>query len=306
MNGAASRVLVIKHGAFGDFILATGPFKAIRAHHPGAHIVLLTTAPYAGLARASGWFDEVWVDDRPGPGRPLALLRLARRLRGGGFRRVYDLQTSDRSSLYFRLLPHPKPDWSGIARCASHPHANPRRDFMHTQERQREQLQMAGIAEVPGPDVSWLHGERTPVVPRPFALLVPGGSAHRPGKRWPAAHYVALAQRLKARGLSPVLLGAGAEAPLLAEIAAASDALNLCNQTGFGEIADLARAARVAVGNDTGPMHLIAAAGCRAVVLFSHESDPALCAPRGGSVTVLRRDPLAALAVDEVWAAVGV
>jgi hypothetical protein len=49
-------------------------------------------------------------------------------------------------------------------------------------------------------------------------------------------------------------------------------------------------------------MHLAAAAGCRSVVLFSEESDPALCAPRG-AVTVLRRADLATLDVDEVWTA---
>jgi ADP-heptose:LPS heptosyltransferase len=58
----------------------------------------------------------------------------------------------------------------------------------------------------------------------------------------------------------------------------------------------------VAVGNDTGPMHLIAAAGCSSVVLFSADSDPALCAPRG-KVAVLRRPDLAQLTVDEVAAA---
>ncbi|HAK62204.1 MAG TPA: ADP-heptose--LPS heptosyltransferase, partial [Alphaproteobacteria bacterium] len=39
------RILVIKLGALGDFILAMGPFKAIRHHHAGAHITLLTTPP---------------------------------------------------------------------------------------------------------------------------------------------------------------------------------------------------------------------------------------------------------------------
>ena len=57
-----------------------------------------------------------------------------------------------------------------------------------------------------------------------------------------------------------------------------------------------------AVGNDTGPMHLIAAAGCASIVLFSDDSDPALCAPRG-RVTVLRRPDLASLEVSEVAAA---
>jgi hypothetical protein len=36
------------------------------------------------------------------------------------------------------------------------------------------------------------------------------------------------------------------------------------------------------------------------VVLFSRDSDPALCAPRGRDVTVLRRPNLAALAPAEV------
>ena len=50
------RILVIKHGALGDFVLATGPFAAIRAHHPDEWIVLLTTAPYAALAETSPIF----------------------------------------------------------------------------------------------------------------------------------------------------------------------------------------------------------------------------------------------------------
>jgi ADP-heptose:LPS heptosyltransferase len=57
------------------------------------------------------------------------------------------------------------------------------------------------------------------------------------------------------------------------------------------------------VGNDTGPMHLIATVGCPSVVLFSNESDPALCAPRGRSVTILRRPNLSSLPVADVAAA---
>jgi hypothetical protein len=50
-------------------------------------------------------------------------------------------------------------------------------------------------------------------------------------------------------------------------------------------------------------MHLIAAAGCPSVVLFSRDSDPALTAPRGRSVTVLGRPDLADLDLAPVLAA---
>ena len=62
------------------------------------------------------------------------------------------------------------------------------------------------------------------------------------------------------------------------------------------------RGARLAVGNDTGPMHLAAAVSVRCVVLFSSDSDPALTAPRG-DVTVLAEPDLANLPVDRVVAA---
>ena len=54
-------VLVIKLSALGDFILSVGAFQAIRAHHPGARIALLTTEPFRKLAEASGCFDEIWT-----------------------------------------------------------------------------------------------------------------------------------------------------------------------------------------------------------------------------------------------------
>jgi ADP-heptose:LPS heptosyltransferase len=78
--------------------------------------------------------------------------------------------------------------------------------------------------------------------------------------------------------------------------------MSLAGHTELLDIAALAGRAVAAVGNDTGPMHLLAAGQCPSVVLFSAESDPALCAPRG-RVTLVRRDDLAALPVAEVTAA---
>ena len=112
----AERILVIKLGALGDFVQAMGPAAAIRAHHEGAEITLLTTAPFVELARAAPYFDHIWVDERPGLFDPAALWRLRKRLREAHFTRVYDLQTARRTSWYFQLMgPGKRPPWSGIA-----------------------------------------------------------------------------------------------------------------------------------------------------------------------------------------------
>ncbi len=301
------RILVIKLSALGDFIQALGPFAAIRHHHPDASITLLTTAPFAAFAKAAPWFDAVLVDDRPRLFDFSGWLRLRGKLRRGGFTRVYDLQTSGRSGFYFRLFwPGSKPQWSGIAPGCSHPHTNLERDRMHSLDRQREQLQLAGIELVAEPDLSWVNGKtRHFGAGGRYALLVPGGAPHRLEKRWPAARFAALAASLEARDIRPVLIGNADERPLLSEIAAAcQDALNLGGDTGLEELAGLARGAVLAVGNDTGPMHLAAVAGIPAVVLFSAASDPDLCAPRGPKVTILRAPRLDDLSLNAITAAI--
>ncbi len=302
-DGVEKRILVIKLGALGDFVQALGPMQAIRAAHPDARISLLTTPPFVALARLSPYFDEVIADTRP-PLRNLAgWFVLRRKLRAGRFDRVYDLQTSDRTGWYFRVMgPGRRPDWSGIAQGASLRHSNPRRTSMHTIDRQADQLAVAGIAPVPPPDLGWVAADLTRFgLPDRFVLLVPGGSAHRPAKRWPAERFAALARDVAIRGAAPVVVGVAEEKPLAALICGrCHEARDLTGLTSIVELFALARCAAGAVGNDSGPMHMAAAAGVPSVVLFSAESDPALCAPRGRSVAILRRPELAGLSVEEV------
>lgn len=300
-----SRILVIKLGALGDVVQALGPAAAIRRHHVDAEIVLLTSAPFASLLGAAPYFDAVWVDERPGPLDVSGLWRLRRRLLEGGFSRVYDLQTSSRSNWYFRLLgPGGRPEWSGIARGASHVHDNPARNTMHTLDRQADQLRRAGVVDVPPPDLGWIEADLDHFrLPDRFVVLVPGGAAHRPEKRWPVERFAALAAAVSSRGVAPVIVGGPAEKVLGAAIRVACPvALDLTGETDLAEVAALGRRALWAIGNDTGPMHLLVAAGAPATVLYSAASEPALTAPRGQRVTVLQRRSLSDLRVEEVAA----
>jgi ADP-heptose:LPS heptosyltransferase len=296
------RILVIRLSALGDFIMALPAMAAIRAHHPAADITLLTSKPLAELGKECGWFDRIEIDTRPRWHQIGSWLRLRRTLRGGRFDRVYDLQSQDRTAIYFRLFwPGKRPEWSGIAPGASHPHTDLERKNMHAFDIHAAQLCVAGIAHIPKPDLSWLDEDvRRLGLPSRIALLVPGSAPHRPAKRWPTAAYGALASVLVKKGITPVVIGTADERPLAEAIrAVCPKARDLTGQTSLFTIAGLARRAVFAVGSDTGPMHLIAIVGCRVISLFSAESNPERSAPRG-DVTILQRPDLAELTVGEV------
>lgn len=299
------RILVIKLGALGDFIHAFHAFAAIRAHHAGDRVTLLTTSAYQALAGAAPWFDAVRVDARAPWWNLPALWRTVRALRGFDF--VYDLQTSRRSSRYFALAG--RPPWSGIASGCSHPHANPRRDFMHTLERQREQLQMTGITDFPPPERDWLirrgcrHGLR-----EPYAMLMPGGAGLGNVKHWPVANYARVAGVLTGRGVTPVVIGGPPETAFAAEIRkACPEAIDLTGRTTIPDLAAIAARAALVLGNDTGPVHLAASVGAPTIVLFSAAGVPEQAAPRGPNgewTTVLHVPDLDGLTVERVLEAI--
>ena len=312
------RVLVIKLGALGDFVQALRAMAEIRRAHPAAKITLLTTPPYAELGRACGSFDAVDTGGRP---RGLfAMLGLILRLRLGGYQRVYDLQTSSRSSRYYYAFTPAFPEWSGVTAGASHRHRNPRRDHMQTLDRLWDQIAEAGLVDprpegfAPGPDLSWAVAAADRGGPRlderfaikaPYALLAPGASPGRPKKRWPVQAFAQLAQALEQMGLTPVVIGGQQEVALAEAIArAAPTTVVTTGRTKLVELAALGARAAVLVGNDTGPTYLAAFAGAPTLVLFSGDSDPALCAPRSASITVLQNDDLGQLQVEEVTKAV--
>ena len=308
------RILVIKLGALGDFVQALRAMAEIRRAHPNARITLLTTPPYADLARASGYFDAIDAGGRPRG--LLAMLALALRLRLGGYQRVYDLQTSSRSSNYYYAFAPLFPEWSGITAGASHRHRNPRRDHMQTLDRLWDQIAEAGVVDpvpegfAPGPDLSWAVAAADRQSPRldervalktPYALLAPGASPGRPRKRWPVRAFAELAKALEGMGVTPVVIGGQQEVALAEAIArAAPSTVVTTGRTTLAELAALGSRAALLVGNDTGPTYLAAFAGAPALVLFSSESDPALCAPRSPGVTVLKNDDLNDLGVEEV------
>ncbi|MCK5296040.1 MAG: glycosyltransferase family 9 protein [Alphaproteobacteria bacterium] len=304
MSSSLNNVLVIKLSALGDFVQALAPFAAIREHHKDTHITLLTTKIYADFAKNSPYFDEVLIDNRPKIWQILDVLKLRKKLLSGNFQVVYDLQTSNRSSWYFNLMSFfsKTPKWSGIAKGCTYLHDNPKRNFMHTIERQAEQLKIAGINQTKTPDLSWVESDISRFnLPEKYALFIAGGAMHRPEKRWSATKFAELGQRLLKKSITPVILGTTSEKKVIDVIMEnCPKAISLAGKTSISDIAVLAKNAVAAVGNDTGPMHMIAAANCHSVVLYSKASNPDLCGQRGGNVTIIQKNSFKELDVNEV------
>ena len=158
---------------------------------------------------------------------------------------------------------------------------------------------------------------------RPAAALCVGAE-YGPAKRWPAAHFAALAGRLAAEGHDAWLLGSARDEPIGAEVEALApgQVTNLIGHTDLGQAIDLIAAAAAVVSNDSGLMH-VAAALDRPLVALYGSSSPIATPPLAERASILslglacspcfeRLCPLGHfkclndLAPDRVWAALRV
>ena len=319
----AKRVLIIKLSALGDFVMSLGGIKAVRDFHPGAEITLLTTPFLREFAEACPFVDIVQTNGRPkGLGGNYRLLQSISKAQ---YDIVYDFQTSNRTNTYWKFLkrvPHFKlPLWSGAVEEQPFFHANPLRHTMHPIDRIADQLTYAGhVIPEPSalvPDLSWVRAARgdkpnlQPAhfdLPEMFALLIPGASAHRSAKRWPEDKYAGLASHLLERGIMPAIIGGPAEKDIAADIKLREPRVrNLVGQTSLFQIVTLAERAALAIGNDTGPMHMATLAGAKGVALFAtDESDPVQACPRGAPVKTVYAPRADGITLERVTRAVDV
>ena len=113
------------------------------------------------------------------------------------------------------------------------------------------------------------------------------GAEYGPAKRWPAAHFAALARALADAGRPAWLIGGPGDAALGAEVAGlAPEAVDLTGRTTLGEAIDLVAATAAVVTNDSGLMH-VAAALHRPIVALYGSTSPAFTPPLSDHAVIL-------------------
>lgn len=266
------RILIIKLGGFGDIVMSEGAMRCIRAQYPQAHITLITHAPYRHVMEKCPHFDAVEPDDRPPRWQLRKWFDLKNRLRQGRYDLVFDLQGKDRTCLYMK--------WTKashrVGRRQRHATIvyDPPKDWSITsQEDQARQVATAGVDISAGfaPDWCWAaepvdnilaqHG-----VKDGFVFLIPGCSTSGSrDKRWP--YYAELTKALAARGITCVTAPGPDELDLCAGLPATM-VMDGNKVLDLGQIAGLHRHAAYVVGNDTGPLHFLAACKTRGLAIF--------------------------------------
>jgi heptosyltransferase-2 len=143
----------------------------------------------------------------------------------------------------------------------------------------------ATLPEPPAPNLRIDESNRASLLERfrlgraPAVALIPG-AAYGPAKQWPVEQFGELARLLATQGFEVWVLGSAGERSLGERIReeAGAEVRNLCGETRLEDVVDLLSGVRAAVTNDSGLMHVAAAAGTRVVALYG-SSSPAFTPP---------------------------
>ena len=267
----SKNILVIKLGALGDVVLSTPQLLRLAEVHAGDRLTLLTAPAYVELV--AGLPLQVVAFQRKGF---IEMLRVVRWLLGQHFDVVYDLQGSARSRVMTLLTQAGKR--VGRSPGIAYTHApQSTTDGVHAFDRLNDILMAGGIeAATPALQLpvsataasriaAWLQQQG--LAGRRLVLMHAGCSRHWPAKRWSEAHFRVLATCIEARGFVVIWIGGEDERALNSNLAAQAG-MNATAAFSFAELQALAGHTVFAVSNDSGPMHVLSAAGIPVYAFF--------------------------------------
>lgn len=278
------KILIVLHGSIGDVTRALPLANLVRRAYPKASIAWAVEPPAFPLVEHHPALDEVVLFDRSHWWRTLG--PFLRRIRSAGFDLVLDLQRHLKSGLISR--------WSGAPfRLGFHHHDAKELNWLFNNytipatgdglSKLSHYLKFAEFLGIEPCPVEWglrlLPEEEERVekmlaeVRRPFAVFFVGSSWE--SKQWFPLQTAKSAAALQERcGLEIVLLGGNEDMAFAREVEAACPVRlrNWVGRTSLRESVGVLSRARVAIGPDTGLMHLSAAVGTPVVSLWGATS----------------------------------
>jgi len=322
-------ILIVRLSAIGDVVHVLPCLHALRGAFPQARIGWLVEELPASLLEGHPEIDDLFViPKKRWRTRPIATIlngekwAFYRRLRRTSWDVAIDFQGLTKSGWPAWLsgartrIGFGDADGRELSKLFTNRRVTPPPSAVHVIQRNMALLKPLHVVTS---DIAWRFpdwsAERRELAPFLASLGTPAGAvaaratprfiafyagAGWETKRWPAAHFSALAQLL-ARGVEhgaatplPILLvwGPGEEGlcrAILDDAKLPAAQLRLAPATNLRKLAALLEGAAVVIGGDTGPVHLAAALGVPVVGIYGG-SDPARNGPWGERNVALQSD----------------
>ncbi len=287
-----SRILVIRGGAIGDFILTLPAIVLLREAFPAARIEILGYRHIVALAQISGYAEAT---------RSIEAAALA-----SFFSRDGELapELVDYFSSFQQVVSYlfdPDEIFAHNLRRAGVRNLILGSPKIGEKEHAARQLarpleRLALYLENPAAKIRPNEPRK---VDRSLTALHPGSGSET--KNWPVDRFVAVARTLlKAEGEQRLLLvGGEADEKALAQMRAElpNDRVEVAKNLPLTELAGRLQNCRLFLGHDSGISHLAAAVGTPSLLLFG-PTDPAIWAPQNAQVRVLRSTSLTMAGIE--------
>jgi len=311
---SAPRILVIRGGAIGDFVLTLPAIRMLRQTLPHCHLEILGYRHIADLALHGGPEKGTTYADavRNIEYGPMAAFfarngQLAPELCAyfAGFQQVVSWLFDPDQIFASNVERAGVRNFLGVyEKIADQPHAS----IQLARGLERMAIFLDDHAARLIPDAvsseaarTWLAQTGPENDPRPLVAIHPGSGS--PRKNWPVGHWQRLADRVAETGSRLLLIGGEADAPVLDPLANALAIHRpmIARNLSLATLAALLSGCTAYFGHDTGVSHIAAAAGTPSTLLFG-PTDPATWAPQGPHVRVItaRGGDLASLAPDSI------
>ncbi len=297
MTQPKGKILVIRGGAIGDFILTLPAIAALRRHFPHAQLEVLGYPHIAGLALTSGLVDAVQTIES----RSLAAF----------FADMGELD--DATGRYFArfhvivsFLYDPTGCFAENVKACTHaqfiqgPHRPDESQSLHATDAFLKPLERLAIFDAdPVPRLNFLD---TPPMAAPLLAIHPGSGSER--KNWPVSHWAKLlAHLMSGTDWNVLLVGGEAEGGRVTELAGPlpSSRVTVVQNQPLPQLGRALQHCGGFVGHDSGITHLAAAVGLAGVALWG-DTNQAVWHPRSPAFHVLRATAgLAHLAPETVF-----
>ena len=296
------KILIIKHGALGDLIQTTGVFKSIREAHNDDNITLLVDKKFDFFIKHAPFFDQIFYDTRSSFFRIDIWIKIIKKLSKEKFDIVYDLQSSDRTSIYsFFININNNCIWSGNRKGGRFKYHPDNFEDIPVLDRLLNQLKLIGLEVNLTPDLTWMDKDISEFIPKNrFIILMPGSSVHLKHKRWPSKNFGELAVRLERKGYDIAVIGTDAERQEIETIKKYSSNILDYSNKDLSFLAALCRKSAGVVANDTGPTFIAGAVDCPITWLLSHHTNPDLVKPQCKNLKIIKKQDISDILVDEV------